>query len=98
MRAYFCEGADLTQDHELIRIAVSVGMLADVAQGILNNRKLMQEVSEQDADLRRLGINGVPFFIINRRIGVSGAQPPEALLAAMQQAEAMPPAAPGSHG
>ena len=42
-----------------------------------------------------LGINGVPFFVINRRYGVSGAQPPEALLDALEMAwnEAHPAAA-----
>ena len=35
---------------------------------------------------RTLGISGVPFFIIDRRLGVSGAQPPEELLAALEEA------------
>ena len=86
MQAYFCEGADLTQDAELIRIATSAGMPSEVAHAVLQDTALAQETADQDAELRRIGINGVPFFIINRQYGVSGAQPPEALLAAMEQA------------
>ena len=86
MQAYFCEGADLTQDAELIRIATSAGMPSEVAHAVLQDTALAQETADQDAELRRIGINGVPFFIINRQYGISGAQPPEALLAAMEQA------------
>jgi predicted DsbA family dithiol-disulfide isomerase len=86
MQAYFCEGADLTQDAELIRIATSAGMPAEAAHAVLKDSAALQETAAQDAELRRIGISGVPFFIINRQYGISGAQPPEALLAAMEQA------------
>jgi predicted DsbA family dithiol-disulfide isomerase len=89
MQAYFCEGADLTQDATLQKIATSAGMPAEAAHAVLQDTAAQQEVAAQDAELRRIGINGVPFFIINRKFGVSGAQPPEALLAAMQQALAV---------
>jgi predicted DsbA family dithiol-disulfide isomerase len=42
---------------------------------------------KEDADQsRRMGINGVPFFVFNQKLSASGAQPPEALLEAMRQA------------
>ncbi len=86
MKAYFCEAADLTQDATLQRIAASAGMPAEAAHAILGDTASHQDIAAQDAELRRIGISGVPFFIINRSIGISGAQPPEALLAAMEQA------------
>jgi predicted DsbA family dithiol-disulfide isomerase len=86
MKAYFCEGADLTQDATLLHIAASAGMPHEAANAVLNDQAALQEAAAQDAELRRIGINGVPFFIINRQFGISGAQPPEALLAAMEQA------------
>jgi predicted DsbA family dithiol-disulfide isomerase len=86
MQAYFCEGADLTQNATLQDIAMKAGMPAEAANAVLNDAAAAQETAAQDAELRRIGISGVPFFIINRKIGVSGAQAPEALLAAMEQA------------
>jgi predicted DsbA family dithiol-disulfide isomerase len=86
MKAYFCEGADLTQNAELQRIATRAGMPAEAVHAILQDTAAHQNIEAQDAELRRVGISGVPFFIINQSIGVSGAQAPEALLAAMEQA------------
>jgi predicted DsbA family dithiol-disulfide isomerase len=48
-----------------------------------------QAVSQADAQARQMGISGVPFFIFNQKVAVSGAQDPQALLAAMQQAAAL---------
>ena len=86
MKAYFCEGADLTQEATLIHIAESAGMPPEATQAVLRDTAAHEEVAAQDAELRRIGISGVPFIIINRQLGVSGAQSPEALLAAMEQA------------
>ncbi|MBS7807301.1 DsbA family oxidoreductase [Variovorax sp. PCZ-1] len=86
MKAYFCEGADLTQDATLLKIATEAGMPAEAANAVLTNTAAHEEAAAQDAELRRIGISGVPFFILNRKFGVSGAQPPEALLAAIEQA------------
>ncbi len=86
MKAYFCDGADLTQDATLQRIAQQAGMPAEAAHAVLQDTAAQQETAAQDAELRRIGINGVPFFIINRQHGISGAQPAEALLSAMEQA------------
>jgi predicted DsbA family dithiol-disulfide isomerase len=86
MKAYFCEAADLTQDAQLIKIATDAGMPPEAAHAVLQDTAAHQEAAAQDAELRRIGISGVPFFIINRKFGMSGAQPPEALLAALEQA------------
>jgi predicted DsbA family dithiol-disulfide isomerase len=86
MQAYFCEGADLTQNATLQDIAIKAGVPAEAANAVLNDAAAAQETAAQDAELRRIGISGVPFFIINRKLGISGAQPAEALLAAMEQA------------
>ncbi len=86
MKAYFCEGADLTLDAQLLSIATRAGMPPEAAHAVLQDAATQQEVAEQDGELRRIGISGVPYFILNRQIGVSGAQTPENLLAAMEQA------------
>jgi predicted DsbA family dithiol-disulfide isomerase len=86
MIAYFMQGQDLASDTVLAHIASSAGLPSDTAHAVLQDTTAHQAVAEQDAELRGLGISGVPFFIINRKFGVSGAQPAEALLAAMEQA------------
>jgi predicted DsbA family dithiol-disulfide isomerase len=86
MRAYFCEGADLTQDATLEHIANQAGLPPDVSHAVLQDAGALRAASDQDAELRRHGVQGVPFFIFNRKTGVSGAQPAEALLAAMEHA------------
>jgi predicted DsbA family dithiol-disulfide isomerase len=95
MKAYFCEGADLTQDAQLQKIASAAGMPAEVVHTVLQDTASHQEVADQDAELRRIGISGVPYFILNRQIGVSGAQSPKNLLAAMEEAAGMRHTLPG---
>jgi predicted DsbA family dithiol-disulfide isomerase len=90
MQAYFCEGADLTQTNTLLHIATQAGMPLEAASAVLRDAAASEETAAQDAELRRIGISGVPFFIINRKLGISGAQAPEALLDAMEQAVANP--------
>lgn len=86
MHAFFMDGSDMTDDQQLIAVAQSAGMPAEAANAVLQDTAAHQDIAAQDAELRRIGINGVPFFIINRQYGISGAQAPEALLAAMEQA------------
>jgi predicted DsbA family dithiol-disulfide isomerase len=83
MKAYFCEGADLTQDAQLQTIASAAGLPPEAAHAALQDTARHQEIAAQDAQLQRIGIRGVPFFIINRQFSMSGAQPREALLALM---------------
>jgi predicted DsbA family dithiol-disulfide isomerase len=86
MHAYFCDGADLTDDAELGSIATRCGVPVAAVIERLQDKTALARIAEQDAKLRELGITGVPFFIINQKIAVSGAQPAEQLLAAMVQA------------
>ena len=86
MHAFFMDCLDMTDDAQLLDIAVAAGMQRTEAQAALLDIAQHAAIASQDAELRRIGISGVPFFIINRQFGISGAQQPEALLAAMEQA------------
>ncbi len=86
MHAYFCDGADLTDDASLGGIATRCGVPVEAVVARLQDTAALERIAQQDAQLRELGISGVPFFIFNRKVGVSGAQPAEQLLAAMAQA------------
>lgn len=92
-KAYFIEGQDLTRADVLAQIATSAGMSADIAQQALSDTVLHDQIRASDQAAREMGITGVPFFIFNRKVGVSGAHESESLLQAMQQAMQDPPAA-----
>ncbi len=84
--AYFIEGCDLTQDEVLVRIATSAGVSEADARECLEGAEMREQAAHEDKRARELGVEGVPFFIFNRRIAVSGAQPEEMLLQAMERA------------
>jgi predicted DsbA family dithiol-disulfide isomerase len=86
MEAYFMQGADLTNDEALMEAAGQGGLPREAAQAVLQDTALHEALANEEAQMREMGITGVPFFIINRKIGVSGAQMPTHLLAAFEQA------------
>jgi predicted DsbA family dithiol-disulfide isomerase len=82
-RAYFLEGANLTEKDTLAAIAERAGLDRAAVAAYLDSDDDRQTVLRADIDARQAGINGVPFFIFNRRTAVSGAHAPETLLKAM---------------
>jgi len=85
-RAHFTEGANLTDPETLSGIAARAGLDRQAAAVYLASDEDRDAIARADAEARGAGISGVPFFIFNRKIGVSGAQDPETLLSAMEQA------------
>ncbi len=85
-RAYFMEGANLTDLGTLADIGARAGLDRSVLADYLASDTDRERVQTADIESRSGGIQGVPFFIFNRKAGVSGAQEPEILLQAMLQA------------
>ena len=85
-KAYFLEGRDLTEAAVLIEIAESAGMERAVAEAHLQNSDLHSQTIDSDKAAREMGITGVPFFIFNRQVGLSGAHEAETLLQGMVEA------------
>jgi predicted DsbA family dithiol-disulfide isomerase len=86
MRAYFTEG-EAIDDHEvLVRLVTEAGVDADEARAVLDSDRYAEEVRTDEGTAARIGIRGVPFFVLGRRFGVSGAQTPDILLEALQKA------------
>ena len=85
-RAYFQEGAVLTDLAALAAVGERAGLERSALEAYLASDEDRDAVLSGDYEARRSGIGGVPFFIFNRRIGVSGAQEPETLLGAMMEA------------
>ena len=84
--AYFINGANLTDIDTLADIGARAGLEREALHAYLASTVDHETVSNGDIEARSAGIGGVPFFIFNRKIGVSGAQDPEALLEAIKQA------------
>ena len=86
LKAYFVENRFIGSVDVLVDIALEAGLDADAARAYLSDPVHLQEVAQADAQARGMGISGVPFFIFNQKVAVSGAQDPAALLDAMRQA------------
>ena len=85
LAAYFSEGT-LVSDHEqLVALATEVGLEADETRAMLASDRYADAVRADESDAQQLGISGVPTFIVDRQIGVTGAQEPEMLLQMLRQ-------------
>ncbi len=78
MSAYFIEGRHLGHEDELVALAADVGLDPDAAREALQSGRYLDAVRADQQQASAYGINGVPFFVIDGKYGVSGAQPPEA--------------------
>jgi predicted DsbA family dithiol-disulfide isomerase len=86
MRAYFTENLPLGDTGTLVRLASEVGLDSDEVRRVVETGTYADEVR---ADIRRatsLGIRGVPFFVVDESLGISGAQPVDVFLQALEQA------------
>ena len=76
-KAYFSQAQDITDSLILEQIAVQVGLDLNLVRVTLAGVRFRQEVEDSQLEAQRLGISGVPFFIFNQRLSLSGAQPIE---------------------
>jgi len=83
MAAYFMEGRAIGDRDTLVELAGEVGVDPGRARAALDSDEFADDVRADEREAAELGITGVPFFVINRRYGVSGAQPPEVMLKAL---------------
>jgi predicted DsbA family dithiol-disulfide isomerase len=79
MRAYHTEGEPIGDHEALLRLALEVGLPADEVRDVLATDRYAADVREDERTAMELGINAVPFFVVDRRIGAAGAHPAEAL-------------------
>ncbi len=84
--AYFTEGKN-TADHEtLVQLAVEVGLNRDDVRQMLGGNDFADNVNNDVYEAHHIGVRGVPFFVFNKKYAVSGAQPTEIFLQALNQA------------
>lgn len=94
LRATFTEGEATGDVAVLVRLATEVGLDATEVTDALATGAFTEEVRAEEAEAAQLEITGVPFFVVDRAFGISGAHPPEALRRILDKAWAAshPPA------
>jgi predicted DsbA family dithiol-disulfide isomerase len=86
-RGYFTEGVDIGSVPVLGQLASCAGLDAVAVESFLQSEEGTTEVKAEEATGHRLGIRGVPYFVLNGSISISGAQPPDIFVSAIRQAE-----------
>ncbi|SEB70040.1 DsbA family oxidoreductase [Paenibacillus sp. GP183] len=84
-QAYFEDGRDIGSVDVLLEIAKEVGLAADGLAERLRAKEGLEQVEDDLEFAREVGITGVPFFIINDKYALTGAQPSSTILQAMEQ-------------
>lgn len=84
-KAYFTDGVDLSKKENLVTIAKSLGLSDAADEEIFSDENALRQVALAEKEMGKLGISGVPFYIINNRYGVSGAQPSETFTSAFRE-------------
>jgi predicted DsbA family dithiol-disulfide isomerase len=85
--SYFTKGREIGDFGSLAVIASDCGLDREEVERFLVSDRAIQEVRTEEATGHRLGIRGVPYFVLNGSMSISGAQPPDIFVSALQQAE-----------
>lgn len=86
LRAYLTDGERIGDPDSLVRLAAEAGLDETEAGDVLAGDRYLDEVRADERQARAYGISGVPFFVVDAKYGVSGAQPADALLEVLQTA------------
>lgn len=86
LKAYFIDGEKIGAEDVLLRIAEEAGISRDRAKAVLDSDEFADDVRKDIAEAQQIGVKGVPFFVIDRKYAISGAQPAEAFANALRQA------------
>ena len=84
--AYFIDNRDLSDTDQLRDIAVQAGLTPDRVDMALNDPQWHDAIAQADAQARENGVSGVPFFVFNNKLAVSGAAGAATLVQAMEKA------------
>jgi len=85
-KAYFAAAQQVFDRDVIIEVAAGAGLEASAVQEVLDGDAYADAVRQDELEARQLGISGVPFFVFDMALGVSGAQPAETFTSALNQA------------
>ncbi len=84
-KAYFVEGKNIDDIKTLIETGVSIGLDEKEVKEIFSSDAYIKEVRQDEMQAQSIGISGVPFFVLNNKYAVSGAQSPETFSDVLEQ-------------
>lgn len=84
-KAHFTEGKNIDDSETLVQIGVAIGLDEEEVREVLVFDAFSAEVKNDERQAQSLGINGVPFFVLNNKYAISGAQSPDTFLQALEQ-------------
>ncbi|WP_018619978.1 DsbA family oxidoreductase [Spirosoma luteum] len=85
-KAYFTEGRDTSDHATLLELGTDIGLSTDAVRQMLESAEYADAVNRDVYEAQQVGARGVPFFVLDRRYAVSGAQQPETFLGALETA------------
>ncbi len=85
-KAYFTDGLDLGDNTVITEVSKKIGLTEEDIKDALENDKYAYEVRKDIQESQEIGVRGVPFFVLDRKFGVSGAQPVEAFTQTLEKA------------
>jgi len=85
-KAFFIDGKNIGDIHTLVQLGEEIGLNKEEIITIFDNDKYAYEVKSDIEEARQIGVTGVPFFVLDRKYAISGAQPEEAFLQTIQKA------------
>ncbi|MHA7154614.1 DsbA family oxidoreductase [Arthrobacter sp. TMN-50] len=86
LSAHFEQGKDTADTDFLVSLGAGIGLAEQDVRGTLSTDRFADDVRQDIAEARALGISGVPFFVIDRKYGISGAQPTDLFAEALDTA------------
>jgi predicted DsbA family dithiol-disulfide isomerase len=85
-KAYFTEGKNIDDQQALLQIGIEIGLSENEVSSMLLSEAFSKDVHDDEQMANNIGVRGVPFFLIDEKLAVSGAQSPETFLGALNQA------------
>lgn len=83
--AYFIDGMDLSKENTLVTLAEKAGLVRKKVKHHLADEAAMLQIALEEQEMYKLGITGVPFFIVNNKYGISGAQTSATFIKALRE-------------
>lgn len=87
-KAYFVEGKNIADHQELLQIGKALDLDSLALEKVLSENALLEDVLKDETEAQTLNIRGVPFFVVDRKYAISGAQSSEAFLEVLKKAYA----------
>ena len=84
-KAYFTDGKNTADHQTLIELGAGIGLDVEELKSVLESNRFSDNVRKDIYEAQQVGARGVPFFVMDRKYAVSGAQQPETFLGALEK-------------